>query len=201
MNERIVIGICGASGVIYGIRLLRALLSGPREIHLIISRAGALVLSYELGFKNGLAFEELLKQNDVLLHKDARLIIHEPDNLMAAPASGSFRHSGMVIVPCSMKTLGAIASGLATTLIARAADVCLKEKRPLVLVPRETPLNKIHIKNMLLAHEAGATILPPAPAFYFRPVSIYDLVDFVVGRVLDQLHIKHDLVGEWNGSD
>lgn len=200
MTHRIVVGICGASGSIYGIRLLKALLSQPWEVHVIISEAGKLVITHELGFADGSSFEQFLESTGVRFHKDARLIQHAPDNLLAGIASGSLKHKGMVIVPCSMKTLAAVASGYATNLMERTADVCLKEKRPLVLVPRETPLNKIHIQNMMMAHNAGAVILPPSPAFYFRPEAINDLADFIAARILDQLNIGHKLVGEWGNN-
>lgn len=197
MTNKIVVGICGASGSIYGIRLLKALLSQPREVHLIISEAGKLVIEHELGFDDNSPFEQFLEEKGVRFHKNARLIRHAPDDLFANSASGSFKHQGMVIVPCSMKTLAAVASGFATNLMERTADVCLKEKRPLVLVPRETPLNKIHMQNMIKAYEAGAIIIPPSPAFYFNPEAINDLVDFIVARILDQLNIEHNLIGEW----
>jgi 4-hydroxy-3-polyprenylbenzoate decarboxylase len=197
VTNRIVVGICGASGSIYGIRLLKALLEQPWEVHLIISEAGKIVMAHELGFKDNSSFEQFLEREDVRFHEDARLIRHAPDDLLADSASGSFKHQGMVIAPCSMKTLAAVASGYATNLMERTADVCLKEKRPLVLVPRETPLNKIHLKNMIKAHNAGAIIMPPSPGFYFRPEAIDDLVDFIVARILDQLNIEHNLVGEW----
>jgi 4-hydroxy-3-polyprenylbenzoate decarboxylase len=197
VTNRIVVGICGASGSIYGIRLLKALLEQPWEVHLIISEAGKIVMAHELGFKDNSSFEQFLEREDVRFHEDARLIRHAPDDLLADSASGSFKHQGMVIAPCSMKTLAAVASGYATNLMERTADVCLKEKRPLVLVPRETPLNKIHLKNMIKAHNAGAIIMPPSPGFYFRPEAIDDLVDFIVARILDQLNIEHNLIGEW----
>ncbi|MFH1675138.1 MAG: flavin prenyltransferase UbiX [Pseudomonadota bacterium] len=200
MTNRIVVGICGASGSIYGIRLLKALLSQPWEVHLIISEAGKVVMAHELGFQDNSSFEQFLEREDVRFHEDARLIRHAPDDLLADSASGSFKHQGMVIAPCSMKTLAAVASGYATNLMERTADVCLKEKRPLVLVPRETPLNKIHLKNMIKAHNAGAIIMPPSPGFYFRPEAIDDLVDFIVARILDQLNIEHNLIGEWGNN-
>lgn len=200
MTNRIVVGICGASGSIYGIRLLKALLERPWEVHLIISEAGKLVMAHELGFKEKSSFEQFLEIENVRFHESARLIRHAPDDLLADSASGSFKHQGMVVAPCSMKTLAAIASGYATNLMERTADVCLKEKRPLVLVPRETPLNKIHLKNMIKAHNAGAIIMPPSPGFYFRPEAINDLVDFIVARILDQLNIEHNLIGEWGNN-
>jgi len=196
VNKKIVVAICGASGSIYGIRLLKALLKNPVNIYLIISNAGYKVLEHEAGYR-GESFSSFLKDKGVVIHNDADLNIYEQDDFFAPPASGSFRNDGMVIAPCSMKTLGAIAAGIADNLIHRAADVNLKEKRPLILLPRETPLNLIHLKNMYVAAKAGATIMPPSPSFYSNPESISDLVDSVIARVLDHLKIEHDLVKEW----
>ncbi|MEA3415540.1 MAG: flavin prenyltransferase UbiX [Thermodesulfobacteriota bacterium] len=196
MNKRIIVAICGASGSIYGIRLLKALLNKPVNIYLIISNVGYKVLEHETGYK-GESFSSFLKDKGVVIHNDADLNIYEQDDFFAPPASGSFRNDGMVIAPCSMKTLAAIASGMADNLIHRAADVSLKEKRPLILLPRETPLNIIHIKNMYKAAMSGATIMPPSPSFYSNPKSISDLVDTVIARVLDHLKIEHVLSKEW----
>ena len=196
MNKKIIVAICGASGSIYGIRLLKALLSKPVNIYLIISNAGLEILKYENSY-SGKDLTSFLKDKGVVIHKDAALNIYEQDDFFAPPASGSFRHDGMVIAPCSMKTLAAIASGMADNLIHRAADVSLKEKRPLILLPRETPLSVIHIKNMHKAAMSGATIMPPSPSFYFNPKTISDLVDSVIARVLDHLKIEHDLFKEW----
>ena len=187
--------MCGASGSIYGIRLLKALLEKPVDIRLIISAAGEAVLRHETAYAGSVT--DLLQSQGVALHPDSLLEQYEPDNLFASPASGSFRHNGMVIAPCSMKTVGSIAAGIAGNLIHRAADVCLKERRPLILVPRETPLSLIHLKNMQQAAEAGARILPAAPSFYSRPQTIEDLVDTVVARVLDHLQIQHQIVPPW----
>jgi len=196
VNKKIVVAICGASGSIYGIRLLKALLKNPINIYLIISNAGYKVLEHETGYR-GESFSSFLKDKGVVIHNNAVLNIYEQDDFFAPPASGSFRNDGMVIVPCSMKTLGAIAAGIADNLIHRAADVNLKEKRPLILLPRETPLSLIHLKNMYMAAKAGATIMPPSPSFYSNPQSIFDLVDSVIARVLDHLKIEHDLVKQW----
>ncbi|MEA3429260.1 MAG: flavin prenyltransferase UbiX [Thermodesulfobacteriota bacterium] len=196
MNKKIIVAICGASGSIYGIRLLKSLLNKPVNIYLIISNAGYKVLEHETGYK-GESFSSFLKDKGVVIHKDAGLNIYKHDDFFAPPASGSFKNNGMVIAPCSMKTLGAIASGIADNLIHRAADVNLKEKRPLILLPREAPLNIIHLKNMYMAAKAGATIMPPSPSFYYNPKKISDLVDTVIARVLDHLKIEHDLVKEW----
>ncbi len=196
MNKRIIVAICGASGSIYGIRLLKALLSKPVNIYLIISNAGMEILKYENSY-SGKDLTSFLKDKGVVIHKDAALNIYEQDDFFAPPASGSFRHDGMVIAPCSMKTLAAIVSGMADNLIHRAADVSLKEKRPLILLPRETPLSVIHIKNMHKAAMSGATIMPPSPSFYLNPKNISDLVDSVIARVLDHLQIENDLFREW----
>ncbi|MDI6687284.1 MAG: flavin prenyltransferase UbiX [Desulfobacterales bacterium] len=196
MNKKIIVAICGASGSIYGIRLLKALLNNPVNIYLIISNTGYKVLEHETGY-TGESFSSFLKDKGVVIHNDADLNIYEQDDFFAPPASGSFKNDGMVIAPCSMKTLASIASGVADNLIHRAADVSLKEKRPLILLPRETPLSIIHLKNMYTAAKAGATIMPPSPSFYCNPKTISDLVDTVIARVLDHLKIKHDLVKEW----
>jgi 4-hydroxy-3-polyprenylbenzoate decarboxylase len=199
VNKKIVVAICGASGSIYGIRLLKALLKNPINIYLIISSAGYKVLEHETGYKGEL-FSSFLKDKGITFNKNAHLNTYNQDDFFAPPASGSFRNDGMVIAPCSMKTLGAIAAGIADNLIHRAADVNLKEKRPLILLPRETPLNIIHLKNMYVAAKTGATIMPPSPSFYSNPESISDLVDSVIARVLDHLKIEHDLSKEWGDS-
>jgi 4-hydroxy-3-polyprenylbenzoate decarboxylase len=194
-----VVAICGASGSIYGIRLLKALFKNPVNIYLVISSAGYKVLEHEVGYR-GESFASFLKDKGITFNKNAQLNTYNQDDFFAPPASGSFRNDGMVIAPCSMKTLGAIATGIADNLIHRAADVNLKEKRPLILLPRETPLNLIHLKNMYVAAKAGATIMPPSPSFYSNPQNISDLVDSVIARVLDHLKIEHNLVKEWGGS-
>ena len=196
MTERLIVAICGASGSIYALRLLRELLARPLEVHVIASPAGRQVMSHELGYEGNLP---ALLEKTFGSGRDpgAFLVEHRAETFFAPPASGSFKHAGMVVVPCSMKTLAAIAAGVADNLVTRAADVCLKERRPLILVPRETPLSTIHLENMLRAARAGALILPPAPAFYHGPKTIENLVDFVVARILDHLGISHRLVGEW----
>lgn len=199
-KKKIVVAICGASGSIYAIRLLRALLSTPANIYLMISIAGRKVLKHEADYNCG-SFESFLKRTGIEFHRQAVLKIYDHDDLFAPPASGSFRHDGMVILPCSMKTLGAISSGIADNLILRAADVCLKEKRPLILLTRETPLNPIHLKNMYKASVSGATIMPPCPGFYFKPESIFELVDSIIARILDHLKINHNISKEWGNDD
>lgn len=187
MNNEIVIGISGASGVQYGIRLLEALRNmGGFNTHLIISEPA----------KELIRIETELQVSDVEALGDH---IYGDDDFTAPVASGSHRSRGMIIAPCSMKTLASIAAGMSDTLISRAADVCLKEKRPLVLMVRETPLNLIHIKNMKRAAEAGATILPACPAFYPRPGTVDDMIDFMAGRALDLLGIEHNLYKRWKG--
>ena len=182
----IVIAITGCSGVIYGVRLLEVCKKLGIETDLIVSRAAEQILKLELDKKVG----ELRK----LATRS-----YPPEDLTAPLASGSYPVDAMVVVPCSVKTLGAVASGVTADLIARAADVTLKEGRPLVLVPRETPLNLIHLENMVKLRRAGAMILPAAPAFYHGPQKIQDLVDFIVGRVLDTLGVEHRLYRRWEG--
>jgi 4-hydroxy-3-polyprenylbenzoate decarboxylase len=196
MTQRVTVAICGASGSIYALTLLRELLARPLEVHVIASPAGRQVMRHELGHGENLS---ALLENTFrsFRHPGASLVEHRAETFFAPPASGSFKHDGMVVVPCSMKTLAAIAAGVADNLVTRAADVCLKERRPLILVPRETPFSTIHLENMLRAARAGALILPPAPAFYHGPKTVEDLVDFVVARILDHLGISHRLVGEW----
>ena len=196
LEKKIIVAICGASGVIYGIRLLKALLERPVNVKLIISKAGEEVLKHEMDY-NKIDLQSFLKKEGIELHPEAKLELYQPNDLFAPPASGSFRHNGMVIAPCSMKTLGTISSGIADNLIHRAADVCLKEKRPLILIPRETPLNLIHLKNMHRAAMAGATIMPPSPSFYFQPKTINELVDTVIARVLDHIGIRQSIVKQW----
>jgi 4-hydroxy-3-polyprenylbenzoate decarboxylase len=196
VKKKIIVAICGASGSIYGIRLLKALLERPIHVKLILSTAGEKVLKHETTYKDS-DITTYLRTEGIRFHPDATFEQYEQDNLFASPASGSFRHNGMIIAPCSMKTMGTIAAGIAGNLIYRAADVCLKENRPLILVPRETPLSKIHLKNMLQVAEAGATILPAAPSFYSQPQTINQLVDTVIARILDHIGIEHDIVKQW----
>jgi 4-hydroxy-3-polyprenylbenzoate decarboxylase len=185
---RVVVGISGASGSIYGIRLLEVLRDVPGlETHLIVSRAA----------KRTLVDETDLRVSDV---EALATRVYDDRDIGAALASGSFRTTGMVVAPCSIKTLSALATSHADTLIARAGDVTLKEGRPLVVVVRETPLHVGHLRQMLALAEMGAVILPPVPAFYHRPRTIRDLVDHTVGRVLDRLGIAHGLVTEWTGA-
>lgn len=183
---QLIVAITGSSGVVYGVRLLEACKKLGVETELIISNAAETLLKLELG-KSVKDIQKLVTRS------------YSPDDLTAPLASGSYRVEGMVIAPCSMRTLGAIASGISDNLITRAADVTLKQNRPLVLVPRETPLNLIHLENMAKLKRAGATILPAAPAFYHKPEKISDLVDFIVGRILEMFGVEHKLYQTWKG--
>lgn len=186
--KRIILGITGATGAVYAVRLLEPLLATGVETHLVISEAGLQVMAHELKIGK----EDIPDKLASLARVPAcpgRLIQHDCHDLFASIASGSFEADGMAIIPCSMKTLSAVAHGYTLTLLERAADVCLKERRPLVLVVRETPLNRVHLSNMLAAHDAGAIIMPASPGFYHHPQTLDDLVDFVISRVLDQLKI------------
>lgn len=194
--KKVVVAICGASGAIYGIRLLKALLERDVTVYLIVSKAGKQVLAYEEGY-TGEPMEEFLNTKNAGVKGLSSLTVLDENDYFTPPASGSFRHHGMVICPSTMGTVAAIASGAGNNLIHRAADVCLKERRKLILVPRETPLNTLHMDNMLKASNAGAVILPASPSFYSRPATIHDLVDTVVARILDHLNIPHDLVKPW----
>lgn len=187
-RPRLIVAITGATGVVYGVRLLQHLRRlGSVQTHLLVSPAGVLNLQVELGM--GRKAVEALAD-----------VVHPVGDVGASLASGSFASIGMVVAPCSMRTLAAIAHGFCDNLITRAADVCLKERRKLVLLPREAPLNLAHLRNMTAATEMGAVIFPPLPAFYLCPASIEAMIDASLGRVLDQLGIAHDLGVEWNGA-
>ncbi len=181
---RLVIAITGASGAPYSLKLLQACKQLGIETELIMSKNADRLLELELG-KAPKDLQKLATRS------------HAPDDLEAGPSSGSYHTDGMVVIPCSMKTLGEIANGISHDLITRAADVTLKQNRTLVLVPRETPLNLIHIENMARLKQAGAVILPAAPAFYTKPQRISDMVDFVVGRVLEMFGVDHQLYPRW----
>jgi 4-hydroxy-3-polyprenylbenzoate decarboxylase len=197
------VAITGASGTIYGFRTLQLLAaSGAVEtINLILSGTAATVAQVEMGVN--LREPNAEKINEWLgLEKDSKIIrFWRLDNLAAKPASGSNKQAGMIIAPCSMGTLGAIATGAGANLIHRAADVCLKEQRKLVLIPRETPYNAIHLENMLKLARIGATILPASPSFYHKPKTIEDLVDHLCFRVLDQFDIPHSRKTQWTGEE
>jgi len=197
------LAVTGASGTIYAHRTLQLLAaSGAVEtINLIMSDTAATVAQVEMGVN--LREPDAARINGWLgLEGDSKLIrLWRLDNFAAKPSSGSNKQAGMIIVPCSMGTMGAIASGAGTNLIHRAADVCLKERRRLVLVPRETPYNAIHLDNMLKLTHAGATILPASPGFYHRPKTIDDLIDHLCFRILDQFDIPHSKKTQWTGNE
>jgi 4-hydroxy-3-polyprenylbenzoate decarboxylase len=197
----LVVALTGASGAPYGVRLLEVLLRAGRTVHLSVSPAAVQVIDKELDRKVRLdRFDpaDLFASADVPVE---RLHYHDCRDFMAGIASGSFLTGGMVVCPCSMGTVAAIAHGLSQNLIQRAADVHLKERRKLILVPRETPLGVVQLRNLLACAEAGAVILPAMPAFYTRPRGLADMVDFVVGRVCDQLGVEHTLSRRWGEGD
>lgn len=196
-GQRYVIGITGASGSVYGIRLAEVLLSLGYSVHLVISNAGWRVLKEEMDWSAS-GRDEMLTQH--FGHLPGKLVYHSFSDIGASIASGSFRVKAMIIIPCSMGTLANIAGGMSTNLMTRAADVMIKEERKLVIVPRETPLHAIHLENMLKLARLGVSIVPAMPAFYYRPKTLEDAVDFMVGKVLDLLGIDHDLFERW-GND
>jgi len=186
IKDRLVVGISGASGVILGIRLLEVVQSMEIETHLVVSPAARLIISQETDWE----IEDVMALADVS---------YDHTDVGAAIASGSFPLAGMAIIPCSIKTLSAIANSYSADLIARAADVMLKEGRPLLLVLRESPLHRGHLRLMSMAAEAGALIFPPVPAFYTRPASLDEIIDNIVGRVLLRLGIENELYVKWKG--
>jgi 4-hydroxy-3-polyprenylbenzoate decarboxylase len=187
--DRIVVGITGASGIPYGIRLLEVLKEFDVEVHLTCSPSAELVNKHE---GDGRSWKSVLALADV---------VHDNDNLAASIASGSFKAKAMAIVPCSGTTLGKLAAGISDNLVTRAALVMLKERRQLILVPRETPLSTIYIDNMLKLSNAGAIIAPASPAFYNKPETLEDNINFIVGRVLDLLGYDSDIFSRWEGSE
>ena len=193
-REDLVVAMTGASGAPYAVRLLQVLAHAGRTIHLTISPSAVQVLREEMDIDLDLiAFDPSCFGG----LDPGRIVYHHHQNFSAGIASGSFPTAGMVILPCSMSTLGAIANGITTNLITRAADVHLKERRKLIVVPRETPLSLIHLENMLAVTRAGAIVLPAMPGWYHRPRRLDDLINFVVGRICDQLGIDHSLIARW----
>lgn len=186
ITPRLVVGLSGASGAIYGVRLLERLADTPVETHLVVTRSARLTLATETDFS--LAEVEALAD-----------VVHPNQDVGASIASGSFRTMGMVVAPCSIKSMSEIASGMTSSLLARAADVVLKERRRLVLMVRETPLHRNHLRTMAEIAELGGIIAPPVPAFYSRPNTIDDLVNHTVGRVLDLFEIETGMVARWEG--
>ena len=196
--QRIALAFTGASGMPYGLRLLDCLIAADKTVWLTLSQAAHVVASQECSLSvpsQPKAAQAFFAERSGA--KPGQLLLFGRDDWMAPMASGSNPADAMVVCPCTMGTLGAIAQGLADNLIERAADVMLKERRPLVLVPRETPLSTIHLENMLRLSRAGAVILPPAPGFYAHPQKVDDMVDFVVARILDQLGIANSLMARW----
>ena len=184
--RRLIVGITGASGAIYGVRLLKLLQPTGVETHLVMSRSAKITLTQEMDL--GVADVSALAN-----------VVHQVDNIGASIASGSFRTMGMVIAPCSMRSLAEIASGVTSSLVTRAADVALKERRRLVLIVREAPLHLGHLRAMTAATEIGAIVYPPVPAFYARPTSLEQMVDHTLGRVLDLFDIENTAVSRWGG--
>ncbi len=195
------VGITGGSGAPYALRLLGALATAGHEAHVIISPAGEKILQLESGLRLGKTLREkeaaLTSALEIGGEGRGSLRLFDPMNLAAPISSGSFPCAGMVIVPCSTGTMGRVANGISSNLIERAADVALKERRRLIVVPRETPLSEIHLRNMLALRQAGADILPAMPAFYHRPRTIADMVDMIVGRILDRLGVENSLFFRW----
>ena len=195
MTPPIIFGITGASGAPYAVRLLQQLARAKRPVSLIVSSHGLRLLDTEMGIGSVEALRTAVGRKSW----DTYVTPYANEDRGAPPASGSALSAGMVVCPCSMGTLSAISVGASRSLIERAADVALKERRKLVLVPRETPLSAIHLQNMLRLSRAGAIVLPAAPAFYHKPATIDDMVDFIVARVMDQLGVEHTLGKRWDG--
>ena len=189
MKKRIIVGLSGASGVIYGIRTLEHLQSMEDvESHLVMSEGARINIKIETNYEVE-AVQELAD------------VVHRPGNLAASISSGSFKTDGMIVIPCSVKSLSGIVNSYGDNLLARAADVCLKEKRKLVLVVRETPLHKGHLQMMVKADELGALVLPPMPAFYHKPETINDIIDQTIGKAFDYLGLQHQLFRRWGESN
>lgn len=186
-KERLIVGISGASGVIHGVRLLQALRELSVESHLVMSRSAEVTLAHETDMK-------------VAEVRALANVVHGNQDIGAGPSSGSFRTAGMIVAPCSMRTLAEIATGATTTLLTRSADVVLKERRRLVLMVRETPLHSVHLRNMLTLAEMGAIVAPPVPAFYHKPETVAEIVDQTVGRTLDLFGFDSALVRRWGDS-
>lgn len=189
------VGITGASGAIYGVRLVQELLRAGHNVHLIVTEAGWQVFHEELEWDT--TDRDAVMREKFMSFGNGELHYHTLRDFKAPIASGSYRNDGMVIIPCTMGTLSGIAHGASGNLLERAADVMLKEGRKLILVPRETPLNSIHLENMLKVSQAGGKILPAMPGFYQMPKTLDDIVDFLVGKVLDSLGVHHDLFKRW----
>ncbi|MCL1951148.1 MAG: UbiX family flavin prenyltransferase [Turicibacter sp.] len=190
MQKTITVGMTGASGAIYGFRLTEELAKAGVKVHVVASKTAEKVALFETG-------EPIPGFVQGLLGQGLDLVLEDIDDFFSAIASGSYKTDGMVIAPCSMGTLGQIANGISTSLLMRAADVCLKERRPLILLARETPLNAINLENMLKITQAGGIVFPAAPGFYGHPKTMGDLIDFIVGKLMDCLGIENDLFKKW----
>lgn len=200
--RRITVAFTGASGMPYGVRLVECLLSAGAKVELIYSQVAQVVARQEMDLALPSRPAEAAAALRARFGVDAnQLVVYGREEWFAPIASGSNASDAMVVCPCTMGTLAAIAQGLSSNLIERAADVMLKEGRSLILVPRETPLSAIHLENMLRLSRAGATVLPANPGFYNRPSSVQDIVDFLVARILDQLHVAHQLMARWGALD
>lgn len=195
--ERLFLALSGASGSIYGLRLARELCRSGFDLTVTVSRSGQLVCNDETGLDLSGDRERAAERLRRHLGVEGRIRLVDCDDLFVGAASGSAAPDAMIVAPCSMGSLARIATGVSGNLIERVADVMLKERRPLVLVPRETPLSEIHLENMLKLARAGARIVPAMPGFYHRPATLDDLIDFVVGKVLDQLGVQHALYRRW----
>lgn len=186
---RYVVAITGASGVIYGIKLVRELLKRNYEVHLIVSQPALIVAEQELGWESSDGWKEAWRN----YISGENLFYYDNSDIAAKTASGSFITQGMIVIPCTMSTVSAVANGLSNNLIERTADVMIKEKRQLIMVPRETPLSSIHLRNMLALAEMGVYLIPAMPGFYHNPQTIDDLINFIVGKVMDAMGIHHNL--------
>lgn len=198
--KQIIVGVTGASGAILGERLIRHLLGGGHRVDAVISPSGVKVFEEELGVDFSGGFPELRRKFLKHYKNNPKLAIASADDFAAKVSSGSAKIDAMVIAPCSLSTAASIAHGVTLNLIHRAASVSIKEKRPLILVPRESPLSPIHLRNLLALSEIGVHIVPATTAFYHKPKTVEAMVDFTLGRVLDLLKIKHSLVKRWSGS-
>ncbi|RLB69582.1 MAG: aromatic acid decarboxylase [Deltaproteobacteria bacterium] len=195
--KNIVVGITGASGSIYGLRLIEELLRAEMQVTVLLTNAGRQVLAFETGLEVSESSQECLQQLKDHFNAADNLSHYGLNDFFAPVASGSSAPDAVVICPCSMGTLGRIAAGLSDNLLERVADVALKEQKKLLLVPRETPFNQIHLENLLRLSKAGVQILPAMPGFYQQPETVADLVDFVVGKILDNLGVEHQLFKRW----
>lgn len=201
---RFIVGMTGASGSVYAQRLIEKLLEMDHEILITITAPGLMVVGQELNLKLGAELSEeetafVLRERFGLERNSQRLLYYRCDNIGAPIASGSFRTDGMIVVPCTMAAVSAIAHGASNDLLERAADVMMKERKRLVLVPRETPYNTVHLKNMLFLSQNGVHIVPASPSFYHGPQTLQELVDFFVGRLMDQLGLVHNEIPRWQG--